>query len=53
MPSKYIEFVDHDLIDYSTEMTQIQNEMRELLTLEKNSQVMLMDAFRGISYDID
>lgn len=53
-PSKYIEFVDHDLeIDYSTEMTRIQNEMRELLTLEKNSQVMLMDAFRGISYDID
>lgn len=53
-PSKYIEFVDHDLkIDYPAEMTRIQNEMRELLTLEKNSQAMLTDAFRGISYDID
>ena len=53
-PSKYIEFVDHDLeIDYPEEMTRIQNEMRELLTLEKNSQAMLTDAFRGIDYDIN
>ena len=53
-PSKYIEFVDHDLeIDYPAEMTRIQNEMRELLTLEKNSQVMLTDAFRGIGYAIE
>ncbi|MBE8953636.1 MAG: SAM-dependent DNA methyltransferase [Quinella sp. 1Q7] len=52
--SKYIEFVDHDLeIDYPTEMTRIQNEMCELLTLEKNSQTMLTDAFRGIGYDIE
>ena len=35
-PSKYIEFIDHDLeIDYPAEMTRIQNEMRELLSLEK------------------
>ena len=53
-PSKYIEFVDHDLeIDYSTEMTRIQNEMRELLTLEKNSQILLTDAFIGIGYAIE
>lgn len=53
-PSKYIEFVDHDLeIDYSAEMTRIQNDMRELLSLEKNSQVLLTDAFRGIGYAIE
>ena len=53
-PSKYIEFVDHDLeIDYPVEMTRIQNEMHELLTLEKNSQTMLTDAFKGIGYSIE
>ena len=53
-PSKYIEFVDHDLeIDYPAEMTRIQNEIRELLSLEKNSQALLVDAFRGIGYDIN
>ena len=46
--------VDHDLeIDYPAEMTRIQNERRELLLLEKNSQVMLTDAFRGIGYAIE
>ena len=53
-PSKYIEFVDHDLeIDYPAEMARIQKEMRELLTLEKKSQSMFTDAFRGIGYGID
>jgi len=41
-PSKYIEFIDHDLeIDYATEMTRIQGEMREVLKAEKESQAML------------
>ena len=53
-PSKYIEFIDHDLnIDYETEMRRIQQEMSELLTLEKQSQAMLIDAFEGIGYGID
>lgn len=53
-PSKYIEFVDHDLnIDYPTEMSRIQKEMRELISAEKQSQKMLEKAFRGIGYDID
>ena len=53
-PSKYIEFVDHDLqIDFPAEMSRIQNDMRELLTLEKNSQAMFTNAFRGIGYGID
>lgn len=53
-PSKYIEFIDHDLeIDYKTEMTRIQNEMRLLMESEELSQSMLKDAFRGIGYGID
>ena len=53
-PSKYIEFIDHDLdIDYKKEMARIQQEMREVLAEEKCSQAMLEDAFRGIGYGID
>lgn len=53
-PSKYIEFIDHDLdIDYHSEITRIQHEMREVLASEKKSQTMLIEAFKGIGYDID
>lgn len=53
-PSKYIEFIDHDLdIDYEKEMARIQTEMREVMKAEKKSQQMLEDAFRGIGYGID
>lgn len=53
-PSKYIEFIDHDLdIDYAQEMARIQNEMRLLMVSEELSQSMLKDAFRGIGYGID
>ena len=53
-PSKYIEFIDHDLdIDYEKEMARIQAEMREVMKAEKKSQQMLEDAFRGIGYGID
>lgn len=52
-PSKYIEFIDHDLdIDYEKEMARIQEEMRDILEAEKQSQAMLEDAFRGIGYGI-
>lgn len=54
VPSKYIEFIDHDLdIDFNVEMTRIQAEMRDVLAREKQSQKMLEDAFRGIGYGID
>ena len=54
MPSKYIEFIDHDLdIDYQKEMLRIQGEMKEVLKKEKQSQKMLEDAFKGIGYGID
>lgn len=53
-PSKYIEFIDHDLdIDYEKEMSRIQNEMKDIMKQEKESQVMLEKAFKGIGYDID
>ena len=54
VPSKYIEFVDHDLeIDYPKEMVRIQQEMRELMQREKQSQRMLEEAFKGIGYGIE
>lgn len=53
-PSKYIEFIDHDLeIDYAAEMERIQGEMRDILRREKASQTMLANAFREIGYGID
>ena len=53
LPSKYIEFIDHDLdIDYEKEMARIQNEMKEIMVQEKNSQKMLLEAFKGIGFDI-
>lgn len=54
VPSKYIEFIDHDLeIDYPSEMARIQSEMKELIQREKQSQTMLEEAFKGIGYGID
>ena len=54
VPSKYIEFIDHDLeIDFPAEMARIQQEMREVLAQEKQSQKMLKDAFGGIGYGIE
>lgn len=54
VPSKYIEFIDHDLdIDFNVEMSRIQQEMKDILAQEKQSQKMLEDAFRGIGYGIE
>lgn len=53
-PSKYIQFIDHDLeIDYEKEMARIQSEIKEILVAEKKSQQMLEEAFRGIGYGIE
>lgn len=52
-PSKYIEFIDHDLdIDFNKEMRRIQSDMKEILSKEEESQSMLIEAFRGIGYEI-
>lgn len=54
VPSKYIEFIDHDLdIDFPAEMARVQGEMKEILAQEKESQKMLENAFKGIGYGID
>lgn len=54
VPSKYIEFIDHDLeIDYPAEMERIRKEMQEIIAAEKRSQQMLEEAFRGIGYGIE
>ena len=54
VPSKYIEFIDHDLeIDYDGEMARIQSEMRTLVADEKQTQKMLEEAYGGIGYGID
>jgi type I restriction enzyme M protein len=52
-PSKYIEFIDHDLeIDYAAEMRHIQRKMREIIKAEKLSHGLLEEAFKGIGYEI-
>ena len=52
-PSKYIEFIDHDMnINYEDEMNRIQNEMKDILRSEKESQKMLEEAFEEIGYGI-
>lgn len=52
-PSKYIEFIDHDLdIDFDKEMNRIQDEMKDILSKEEKTQQMMIDAFRGIGYEI-
>ena len=54
IPSKYIEFSDHDLeIDFAAEMGRIRKEMSEVLAQEKQSQKMLVKAFKGIGYGLD
>ena len=52
-PSKYVEFIDHDIaIDYEKEMKRIQTEMKQILKIEKDSQLRLESAFKGIGYEI-
>ena len=54
IPSKYIDFVDHDLeIDYDREMARIQGEMKALVAEEKATQQMLEAAYGGIGYGIE
>lgn len=53
-PSKYIEFIDHDLdIDFDKEMKRIQSEMSEIIDKEEKSQKMLKEAFEEIGYGIE
>ena len=52
--SLFPQFIDHDLeIDFPAEMRRIQAEMKAVMQQEKESQAMLLEAFRGIGYGID
>lgn len=54
VPSKYIEFVDKDLeINNEAEMTKIQQELQNIMNLEKTSQTMLINAMEGAGYAIE
>jgi len=51
--SKYVEFVDRDSgIDFDTEMKRIQEKFNDLLREEKESQQELLNAFKGLGYEI-
>lgn len=53
VPSKYIEFIDRDLeLDFDKEMKRIQGEFKELLKDEKQSQEELIEAFKGLGYEL-
>ncbi len=53
IPSKYIEFIDHDSeIDFDKEMKRIQKEFKEILADEVESQIALKKAFKGLGYEI-
>ena len=53
VPSKYIEFIDRDLeLDFDKEMKRIQGEFKKLLKDEKKSQEELIEAFKGLGYEL-
>lgn len=53
IPSKYIEFVNRDsAIDYDKEMKRIKNDFKSILAEESESQVKLLEAFKGLGYEI-
>ena len=53
IPSKYIEFIDSDLnIDYVNEMKQIQKDFKGILTQEKETQLKIIEAFKGLGYEL-
>lgn len=53
-PSKYVEFIDHDLeINYHKEMKRIQNEMKKVIDMEDDVRKKLIDSFEEIGYDIN
>lgn len=54
MPSRYIEFVNHDeSVDYDEKMTLLQDELKELLSQEQKSKQDLLEVMRGLGYGID
>jgi type I restriction enzyme M protein len=53
IPSKYIEFINRDSgIDYDKEMKTVQKEFKQILEEEKASHLKLLEAFKGLGYEI-
>ncbi len=51
VPSK---FISHDMeIDYEKDMSRIQGEMKDVIADERESQRMLLEAFKGIVHGIE
>ena len=53
IPSKYIEFINKDIaIDYDKEMTRIKSDIQSILLEESESRIKLLEAFKGLDYEI-
>lgn len=53
IPSKYIEFIDHDLdIDYEKEMNSIVESLAKIIEEEDDNQKELINSLKGIGYDV-
>ncbi len=53
IPSKYIEFVDSDLkSDFDKEMKHLQEDLSSVLKTESDSHRKLIEAFKGLGYDL-
>ena len=53
VPSKYIEFINRDEnIDFDSKMTELQNELSQLLHEEEQSRKELLDVFKELGYEI-
>ena len=54
VPSRYIEFVNRDeAVGYEEKMTQLQEELRELLIQEQQSRQDLLEVLKGLGYAIE
>lgn len=53
VPSRYIEFINRDEnIDFDTKMSELQEELTELLIQEERSKVELLAVFKELGYEI-
>ena len=53
VPSKYIEFVNHDeTVDYDTRMKELQSELSDILRKEAESREAVLSVFKALGYEI-
>ena len=54
VPSNYIEFVDKDYeIDFDVEIERVKQKFESLIAQEDESRKAILDAFKGIGYELD